>query len=265
MKSGHWKQILKKTLVTSALSLSMVAAFTACGKKQEDDEIVMNSAATQAPDTRTEMERLLDEANRGDGRAMYELAYIYTYGNEEVAVDYKAANEWIDRANLKGVGDAMNLRGDMYQWALGTPTDLKEALTWYKKAALNGSTTGMVNTGIMYLDGQGVDQDFATALEYFEKAAKAGDAAGMNRYGVMYFNAWGVDQDYAVAFEWISKAAEGGNVSAMRNLAVMYRNGYGVEASPEKGLQWEQMANEAVAAASKTEAATEDDATEAAK
>lgn len=76
-----------------------------------------------------ELEQLMCDAEQGDAKAQYNLAYCYEYGD-------------------------------------GVVQDIDKAIYWYKKAAEQEFVPAQVSLGNIYYYGEGVEQDLQQAAEW---------------------------------------------------------------------------------------------------
>ena len=159
-------------------------------------------------------------------------------GKDPVVPDVAAIRA---RAN-KGVADAQNTLGIMYELGRGVPQSDTEAVNWYRKVAEQGYAYGQVNLGMMYANGRSVPQDDTEAIAWFRKAAEQGNASGQANLGVMYTNGRGVLENDTEAVTWYRKAAEQGNGMGQNNLGRMYKNGRGVSQDSLKAHMWGSLA-----------------------
>ncbi|NQW01404.1 MAG: sel1 repeat family protein [Rhodospirillales bacterium] len=131
--------------------------------------------------------------------------------------DYVEALSWYQRAADKGLADAQNNLGELYQGLPGVPEDLSKALYWYRLAAQQGNIKAMTHLSLMYEMGRGVPQDFAETLKWLRRAADS-DASAQFRLGNIYHWGQGVPQDINEAMKWYRLAAAQGHMNA--NVAI---------------------------------------------
>ena len=217
--------MLKKSFLLAIIALMFVASPLSAAIPAEANHI----------------ERLREEATKGDAEAQKILGWVY-YGGEYVAQDYAEAVKWFRKAAEQGVASAQYFLGFMYYKGEGVAQDYAKAAKWYRKAAEQGVAVAQFNLGVMYSEGQGVVQDYTEATKWSRKAAEQGNASAQFNLGVMYGK--GVSQDYAEAVKWFRKAAEQGDAKAQFNLGMMYYNGQGVAQDYAEAVKWLRKAAE---------------------
>ena len=138
---------------------------------EETAEVVSEEASPEAgqEETRelTRADKLLAEAEAGNGRSYTDL-------------------------------------GKLYEQGTGVDRDYAKALEYYllSAEAEEPDFKGMRLAGLLYLNGTGVRQDDARAAECFQKAAEAGDVSACWYLGQLYEEGRGVPEDAARAKEW---------------------------------------------------------------
>jgi len=146
--------------------------------------------------------KLQKKADKGDTKAMLELAKCYT-GGHNVPVDTAKAVEFVQRAVAAGDADA------------------KAQLAYYH---------------IWY---SGLPHDTATIVRLAQESASAGSAEGMARLAFCYQNAIGVPRNYSKAISLLNQAADKGSQQAILYLATGYLYGDdSIDYNPEKGLAY---------------------------
>jgi TPR repeat protein len=119
-------------------------------------------------------------AEGGHAGAQYYLGCCYNFG-KGVAVDCKAAAEWIAKAAAQGLANAQINLGCLYESGKGVEQDSKAAAAWYAKAAAQGHASAQFNLGVLYEKGKGVAQDFNAAAAWYIKAAAQGEPGASAR------------------------------------------------------------------------------------
>ena len=69
--------------------------------------------------------------------------------------------------------------GIMYYDGLGVAVDYKQARTWMEKAAAQDQPNAVGQLGVLYLLGQGVTPSWRRARELFERAIELGDSGAV--------------------------------------------------------------------------------------
>lgn len=170
-----------------------------------------------------ELKWLIESANNGFWRSMWELGNIY-YNKENYAESVK----WYKRSADIGFSWAQNNLGNCYYDGEGVDQDYIEAAKWYRKAADQNYNWGQYNLANCYYNGDGVTQSYTEAVKMYLKSAQQGNSEAQNSLGTCYYNGDGINQDYAEAINWYQKAADQNYGWGQYNLAHMYYNGYGV-------------------------------------
>jgi TPR repeat protein len=174
-------------------------------------------------------------AEGGDAIAQFWLGCCCLQGNKP---DFAEAEKWIRKAADKGIANAQNALGGLYDDGLGVPQDKSLAVQWYQKAADQGLIASEFALAGAYYKGSGVPKDLPLSLRWLEKAAGQGDAEAQYNAGSMYEKGRGGAQDAAKAVFWYRKAAEQCYSKAQYNLAVMYLQGNGVRKDPILAYMW---------------------------
>ncbi|MEM7683751.1 MAG: tetratricopeptide repeat protein [Pseudomonadota bacterium] len=222
-----------------------------------------------------------EAAERGSVYSMVELARAYTLGIG-VQPNIERANDWLRRADAKGVADPRtleiigrgylssasddesiarglellkrgaevgNVRSMMtlaraYDRGETLPADPSEALHWYRRAAENGSVTAMVEVGKAYSDGKGVPQDRGQAFQWLNKAVSSGsqNTAALIAIGRAFTDGVGVERDTRTGFSYFERAAQLGSLRAMELMARAWQTGLGTPQDPTQAVPWYQRA-----------------------
>ena len=183
-----------------------------------------------------EIRKLEERVKNGDTDAMYNLAYMYQYGNG-VDVNYTKAIELYEKAANLGNSSAMNNLAFMYERGKGVDVNYAKAIELLERATDLGNSDAMYNLAFMYQYGEGVAVNYAKAIELYEKAAGLGNSNAMNNLGYMYEIGKGVAVNYAKAIELYEKAVGLGNSTAMFNLGDMYEHGKGADVNYAKAIE----------------------------
>src|SRR5689334_1529694 len=81
-----------------------------------------------------DVERVRQEATRGDATAQYALGWMYLNGTN-VTKNTELGIEWVRKAANKGNAKAQTCLGGAYHSGEGAPQDDLQAFGWYRKAA----------------------------------------------------------------------------------------------------------------------------------
>ena len=136
---------------------------------QEANEALANKDYPSA------LKELQPLAEKGDARAQFHLAELYSNGIG-VAMDEKLAVSWYQKSAAQGYVGAQTMLGIMYENGAGTQLDYKKAASWYRKAAEQNDPLAQSLLGAMYVEGLGMAVNLVQALKWFTLAASAGNA-----------------------------------------------------------------------------------------
>lgn len=85
----------------------------------------------------------------------------------------------------RGLAEAQNCLGLMYEEGHGVVSDLKAAAHWYARATEGGNVDAMANMANMLEKGRGVKMDTERALKLFRQASKAGSMQAKVRLAML--------------------------------------------------------------------------------
>jgi uncharacterized protein len=157
------------------------------------------------------------------------------------------AMRWLRLAADKGVPDAQNEVGFLYQRGQGVKRNEAEAVKWFRLAADQGGlVVAQNNLADIYVLGIGVPQDFGEAFKWYRIAADQNSSYAENVLGVAYEHGFYVAQDDAEAFRWYRRAANKfydrpGSTwihSPQYNIGAMYASGRGTAQDYVRALMW---------------------------
>ena len=132
--------------------------------------------------------------------------------------NFTKAAELLRKAAERGHGKAQYELGVMYVHGRGVAQNYAEAAKWYTKAAEQGEAKAQFNLGVMYAKSQGVVQNHAEAAKWFTKAAEQGVKEAQYLLGEMYISGQGVKASDEKAIQWLRKAAKQGHAKAQKRL-----------------------------------------------
>ena len=113
--------------------------------------------------------------------AQFRLGGLYEKG-AGVKKDLARARELYEAAADKGNGKAMHNLAVIYAEGVNGPPDYNKAAEWFRKAANHGVRDSQYNLAILYARGIGVQKNDAEAYKWFALAADQGDKeAGIKR------------------------------------------------------------------------------------
>lgn len=174
----------------------------------------------------------------GNSEGLFRTGKFYHEGRVGVAVNYKLAKHYYEKAVSLNDPTAMNNLANMYAGGKGIIKNILKAIELYKKAAELGNVTAMKNLADRYYYGNDIAEDIAEAMKWYKKAGECGSGAAYNSIGVMYHNGKGVTKDYAEAMKWYRKAANLGNAEAMNNIGRLYHYQPGLAINYTEAMRW---------------------------
>lgn len=177
-----------------------------------------------------EIQALKQRADRGDAKAMYEMADYYFVESRVEPIQksrYEAeAIRYYRAASELGYPPAQSKLGYLYSTGQGVIKDMQQAIKWYLQAAQGGDTLAQYNLGQIYRTGLGVERDYRAAARWYGRAAESGNAKAQYTLGLMYYRGMGVEQDSAMGKKFIDMAASQGLAEAIR-----------IQEDPDKALE----------------------------
>lgn len=169
------------------------------------------------PDFENARKLLAEEAERGNGLAMYDLGKMYLDGLD-CDPDEKVAQEWFGKAlNAFHKRERTDQRKDYWQYRIGK----------------------------MHSLGHGTDQDYEVSAQWFVKAAQEDNPYAQYALGGQYQRGQGVEQSYEIAVALYTQAAENTlrpNAYAQYQLGNLYKEGLGVAVDLKLSAKWYAMA-----------------------
>ena len=196
------------------------------------------------PDAEAAYEFMLEEAERGNAYAMYDMGKIFAQGIF-VESDKGKAEGWYDRAlsamlavDKEKKNTCLQYRiGKMYQYGLGTGENLAEAAAWFSNAADKEYKSALYSLGMFYLHGKGVEQDNAKAFELFLRSYKKGNPYAAYELGKLYESGTGTEKNqekagncYRAAFSgFLNLEKKSKDDNLWYKIGNMYLHGIGTE------------------------------------
>lgn len=168
----------------------------------------------------------------------YKQARKYLCGDDCVQQDFVKAFDLFRQEAEKGNGFAMYDLGRMYTDGLGCEKSSSAAQEWSAKAltAFHGAEQIIrekqrpylwYRIGKMYLDGNGTEKDTQTAVVYWERSAKLGNVHAQYALAKMWIE--NGNGNIGQALEWMKEAADRGHAVAQYILGKCYQDGLVVE------------------------------------
>jgi len=186
------------------------------------------------------IEELKKKAEKGDVEAQLNLAYLYLYGSDNIAIDYGQALSYYQKAAEQKSPVALNNLGSLYFSGIGTPVNYAKSIEYFDEAARLGSDDAAVNLAIIYLgsDVKGKSKDDLTKVLALLEQAQANNNIAKYLLGYCYFKGIFVKQDYTKAFSLIKAAADAEYDEAQLILADFYINGWGTPKNYNRAVQF---------------------------
>jgi TPR repeat protein len=232
--------------------LTLVILITGCGQKST--EKTENSTAS---DTKESDKKIVNYADLdvsalevysydGDGKAAYELANRYDYGNG-VDQNYNEALKWYTKASELGIKKSNVEIGYLYLFGLGTSKDVTKAQSFFQTSIDDGITEGYVGMGRSYLYNPDLADASLNCYYNFRTAADAKLPLGTYFLGYIYEKGIGVQANAKLASEKYESLTDknfadysGEDLYPYENaairLGILYFNGTGVEQDKGKSL-----------------------------
>jgi uncharacterized protein len=145
---------------------------------------------------------------------------------------------FLSQACSRGVTDACNSVGFMYQNGFGVTREYEHAKTYYEQACTSTASVGCSNLGSLYRDQLGVSQDYARAASLFSQGCDGGIVEGCDNLGRMYLDGTGVARDYPRALALFTRGCGAGYGSSCGNLGFLYIKGLGVTRDPPRAASF---------------------------
>ena len=183
-------------------------------------------------------------------RAAYNLAVLYTYGDDEIRRNLDKGLEYFCRAaelGYEGTPDLMNDIGVKILNGDGFAQDPALAMTWYEKAGEAGSTYALNNLGYLhtYHPLKDIPQDLDVGLACYSRSAELGDENALNNIYTTAVSLLqgknGLKKDPAAALTWFRAAGQCSHVPSMYMLGCLYSDpAYKsvVEPNLQRAAQW---------------------------
>ena len=123
---------------------------------------------------RIALRQLVDRADAGDAKALFDLARLHDTGYDSISIDTLRSTGLYLRSAKKGYAPAMNFIGFRYYNGEGVSQNLDSALYWIQKAANQGDVTAAANLGYLLTESTDVDHNEEEALKWLTIASEAG-------------------------------------------------------------------------------------------
>jgi uncharacterized protein len=175
--------------------------------------------------------------SRGITDACNSIGFMYQYGFG-VARDYVQAKSFYEQSCTSTASIGCSNLGTLYRDRLGVPQDYLRAVSLFSKGCDGGIVQGCDNLGRMYLDQPGFTRDYPRALTIFTRSCEAGDGPGCGSLGNIYVQGLGVTRDPPAAAKYFSKGCNMGSKAACFSMGTLYRVGEGVPRDLSKAIEY---------------------------
>ena len=164
-KSPHTNEPMGKKLLPALQVKNMIETMVKSGALSGDK----CAAWTQKLEQEKKVERLRQQAEAGNVRAMTDLSYMYRDG-DTVKKDLAAGFQWAKRAADLDDARGMTLLGSGYVVGRGTTKDERTGLIWLGQAAALGSEHACYMLAFAYHNGKyGLEKDSSKVAHWAAK------------------------------------------------------------------------------------------------
>lgn len=173
---------------------------------------------------REAVRKLAARAERGDAKALYDLASLHDRGYDSIPVDSARSTALYRLSATAGYPRAQNYLGFRYFRGEFVRQDVDSALYWLSKAAENGDISAANNLGYLLTESDIIPHDYEEAFRWFSKGAEAGLPESESQLADLYRQGLGIAADTVKATELYTMAIEGGLQDAeLKLLSMMWR------------------------------------------
>lgn len=123
---------------------------------------------------RTALRGLIERAENGDAKALYDLAVLHDTGFDTIPVDSARSTALYRLSAEKGYAPARNYLGYRYFNGEYVRQDMDSAMYWLVAAAADGDMKAANNLGYLLSNDSVVTHDYEQAIYWLEKASGAG-------------------------------------------------------------------------------------------
>lgn len=202
---------------------------------------------------RTALYNLIERADAGDAKAMFDLARLYDMGYDSIPVDSVRSIELYLNSAEKGYAPAMNYVGFRYYSGSGVKKDIDSAFYWIRAAADKGDITAAANLGFLLTESEFFPHDENEARKWITIAAEGGVREAQYKLIEIMDSEWKeISGDSALMMgmkyylgkapilgvELIKKAAAQKNHQALAILGDAYSKGIGVPYDHQKSIEY---------------------------
>ena len=131
-------------------------------------------AQENATPQRLALRRLVERADTGDAKSLYDLARLLETGYDSIPLDSVRSLALYLASAEKEYPPAMNYIGFRYFTGNGLRKDIDSALYWIRNAAARGDITAAANLGYLLTESEEIPHDEEEAAKWISMAAEAG-------------------------------------------------------------------------------------------
>ena len=175
--------------------------------------------------------------SRGITDACNSIGFMYQNGFG-VARDYVQAKSFYEQGCTSTASISCSNLGTLYRDQLGVSKDYLRAVSLFSQGCDGGIVEGCDNLGRMYLDQTGFTHDYPRALTIFTKSCEAGDGPACGSLGNIYVRGLGVTRDPPAAAKYFSKGCDMGSKASCFSMGTLYRMGEGVARDLPKAIEY---------------------------
>lgn len=167
------------------------------------------------------LQALVERAENGDPKSLYDLASLYDRGYDSIPVDSAESTRLYQLSAAKGYAPARNYLGFRYYNGEYVNRDIDSALYWIQLAADAGDITAAGNLGFLLSQGEGIAHNYDSAIHWLKIGADGGLPTAISLLGDMYRQGLGCKADTIEAIALYESAHRAGVADAQIRLMAM--------------------------------------------
>lgn len=187
------------------------------------------------------LRQLVERADSGDPKSIYDLAVLHDTGYDSISVDSVRSTALYRLSAEKGYSPARNYLGFRYYNGQSVRRDVDSALYWIGLAAGSGDVKAAGNIGYLLSQSNDVPHDYGQAFKWLQYAADAGLPAAQSNLGDMFRLGLGCNPDTIRAQSFYEEAMRKGMRDAELKLLAMMGNKWAAlepDSALYKGLEY---------------------------
>ena len=177
--------------------------------------------AVQTDQNRQALRELVERAEKGEPKALYDLARLHDYGYDTIEIDSARSTALYLSAARKGYSPARNYIGFRYYKGNGIEKNIDSALYWIRLAAQDGDVTAASNLGYLLSQAPDINHNYPEALKWIQTASDANIPSALSQLADLKRMGLGCEPDTTTAIRLYEKAAEAGVGDAQLKLLAM--------------------------------------------